>query len=452
LNKSRKKYSVFIIPISIIVHLFIINIIFYFFNYEVIPKTRQLLFINTLWLLIAYFTKIYQFNRYTKVPKIVMRLFFQFAIFSLAYMAYYAIFDILLQARTQALYLVYIYLGITLFRFFYFYGLRRYRLEGYNFRNVVVIGAGKDSNSLIRFFNERKDFGFHYKGYFNDKKEGRKNYLGNINQAFDYIKNNEIDEIYCAISSLPRETIIEFINFADNQVKTLKLIPDSEDLYNQMKLEYYGFVPVLSVRELPFDKPIIKIIKRLFDIVFSLLVIVFLLSWLTPILYLLIKRESKGPLFFKQIREGIKGDTFMCYKYRSMGMNRNAHLKQATKDDLRVTKIGKFIRKTSIDELPQFFNVLLGDMSVVGPRPHMLSQSEIFKKIVKKYMVRHFVKPGITGLAQVRGYRGEIETDNDIKNRVKYDIFYIENWSFFLDLTIIYLTIRNAIKGEEKAY
>ena len=451
-NIQTKRYSIFIIPISIISNLLVINIAYYYINIEEPHKIRQLLFINISWIFIAFFTKIYTFNRYTKVPRILRQLLFQFIIFTLAYLSYYAIFDLLLNAHYQAKYLISVFSLITILRTLYFYSLRRYRLEGYNFRNVVVIGAGKDANSLIRFFNERKDFGFHYKGYFDDKKEGNKNYLGNINQAFDYIKNNEIDEIYCAISSLPRKTIIEFINFADNQVKTLKLIPDSNELYNQMKLEYYGFVPVLSVRELPFDKPIIKIIKRLFDIVFSLLVIVFLLSWLTPILYLLIKRESKGPLFFKQIREGIKGDTFMCYKYRSMGVNRNAHLKQATKDDLRVTKIGKFIRKTSIDELPQFFNVLLGDMSVVGPRPHMLSQSEIFKKIVKKYMVRHFVKPGITGLAQVRGYRGEIETDNDIKNRVKYDIFYIENWSFFLDLTIIYLTIRNAIKGEDKAY
>jgi putative colanic acid biosynthesis UDP-glucose lipid carrier transferase len=219
-----------------------------------------------------------------------------------------------------------------------------------------------------------------------------------------------------------------------------------------MKLDYYGFVPVLSVRELPFDKPGVKLAKRIFDIVFSLFVIIFFLSWITPILYFLIKRESKGPLFFKQIREGIKGDTFMCYKYRSMGVNRSADKIQATKGDIRVTKMGKIIRKTSIDELPQFFNVLFGDMSVVGPRPHMLSQSEIFKKIVNKYMVRHFVKPGITGLAQVKGYRGEIENYKDIKNRVKYDIFYIENWSFFLDMKIIYQTVKNAIKGEDKAY
>lgn len=448
----KKRYSILIIPISIIVHLLIINIIFFLYNFDVNPKTRQLIYINLSWLLISYFTKIYSFNRYTKNSKIIGQLLFQFSIFSLAYISYYAMFDVLLQARTQALYLVFIFSTITLFRFFYFYGLRKYRLEGYNFRNVVVIGSGKDVKPLITFFNTQKDFGFHYKGFFDNKKSTDINYLGGIEKVFDYIKNNEIDEIYCAISSLSREEIIKFIDFADDNVKTIKLIPDSSNLYSQMKLDHYGFVPVLSVRKLLFDKPIVKIAKRLFDIVFSMLVIVFLLSWLSPILYFLIKRESKGPLFFKQLREGVKGEIFLCYKYRSMGVNRNADKIQATKNDVRITKIGKFIRKTSIDELPQFINVFKGDMSVVGPRPHMLSQSKLFKKIVKKYMVRHFIKPGITGLAQVKGYRGEIETDSDIKNRVKYDIFYIENWSFYLDIKIIIKTIKNTLEGEEKAY
>jgi len=448
----KRRYSILIIPISILAHLLIINLVFYFYNQNFNKNIGQIIFINISWLLIAYFTKIYRFNRYIKVPKIVGRLFFQYSVFTLAFLSYYAIFDKLLNARYQAVYLFFIFLSITLFRTLYFYGLRRYRLEGYNFRNVVVIGSGKDVKPLVHFFNKRKDFGFHYKGFFDDKKEGDTDYLGSIEESFDYIKNNEIDEIYCSISSLPKEKILSYINFADDQVKTLKLIPDSNNLFNQMKLDYYGFVPILSVRELPFDKPGVKFAKRIFDIAFSLIVILFLLSWITPILYFLIKRESKGPLFFKQIREGIKGDTFLCYKYRSMGVNGNADKNQAVKGDLRVTKIGKIIRKTSVDELPQFFNVLFGDMSVVGPRPHMLSQSELFKKIVNKYMVRHFVKPGITGLAQVKGYRGEIETDKDIKNRVKYDIFYIENWSFFLDIKIIYQTVKNAIRGEEKAY
>ena len=193
-------------------------------------------------------------------------------------------------------------------------------------------------------------------------------------------------------------------------------------------------------------------IKRIFDIVFSLIIIVGILLWLTPVLYVFIKLESKGPIFFKQKRNGLNYDEFYCYKFRSMNLNAIADLEQVSKNDPRITNVGKIIRKTSIDELPQFLNVLLGDMSVVGPRPHMVSHTEMYARRIDKFMVRHFIKPGITGLAQTKGFRGEVETDKDIIFRVKYDIFYLENWSLLLDIKIIYLTIYNAIKGEDKAY
>ena len=191
--------------------------------------------------------------------------------------------------------------------------------------------------------------------------------------------------------------------------------------------------------------------KRAFDIVFSFLVIVFILSWMIPLFGLFIKISSNGPVLFVQKREGFKGNYFDCFKFRSMKLN-NEIDKLATKNDPRVTRIGKYMRKTSIDELPQFFNVLLGDMSVVGPRPHILSQNQIYSDKIKKFNVRHYVKPGVTGLAQVKGYRGEIETDDDMINRIRMDVFYIENWSLLLDLRIIYKTLINALKGEDKAY
>ena len=176
------------------------------------------------------------------------------------------------------------------------------------------------------------------------------------------------------------------------------------------------------------------------------------MSWLTPLLAILIKLESSGPVFFTQKRNGYSYQSFNCIKFRSMILNDKADIIQVSKADERITKIGKIMRQTSMDELPQFLNVLLGDMSVVGPRPHMLSHTEMYARKVDKFMVRHFVKPGITGLAQVSGFRGEIETDKDIIGRVKFDIYYIENWSLFLDLKIIIKTIIKAIKGDEKAY
>ncbi len=176
------------------------------------------------------------------------------------------------------------------------------------------------------------------------------------------------------------------------------------------------------------------------------------MSWLTPILALIIKLESKGPVFFIQKRNGLNYKEFNCYKFRSMYVNDRADLELVSKNDVRITKVGKFIRKTSIDELPQFFNVFMGEMSVVGPRPHMVSVANLYAAKVDKFMVRHFVKPGITGLAQTKGYRGEVETEADIINRVKYDIFYMENWSILLDIEIIFKTIYHILKGDEKAF
>ena len=233
----------------------------------------------------------------------------------------------------------------------------------------------------------------------------------------------------------------------------MKFIPDNKDIYSKkLKYEYYDYIPILILRDIPLSNTINKITKRIFDVIFSSAVIVLLLSWLTPLIALLIKLESKGPVFFKQSRNGFNYKEFDCYKFRSMTPNKDAHKYQVTRGDQRITKVGKFIRKTSIDELPQFYNVLFGDMSVVGPRPHMVSHTDMYAKRIDKFMVRHFVKPGITGLAQISGFRGEVESDADIINRVKYDIFYIENWSLLLDLKIIFQTFFNAIKGEDKAY
>ena len=246
-----------------------------------------------------------------------------------------------------------------------------------------------------------------------------------LNTLFKYIKAHEVDEIYCSLSEISKADLKASTKFADNNLKVLKFIPEQNTILNKdLKRDFYGLVPVLEFRTIPLDDSFNLAFKRVFDVVFSILVIGFIMSWLTPILALLIKLESRGPIFFRQQRNG--------YNYKTL--------------------IGKFIRQTSIDELPQFFNVLVGDMSVVGPRPHMLSHTEMYANKVDKFMVRHFVKPGITGRAQVSGYRGEVESDKDIIGRVKFDIFYVENWSFLLDLKIVIKTIIKAIKGDDKAY
>jgi len=465
-----KNYSILIKPISIVAHLIILNGVFYLGGFEDFDKNNFLLFFNLSWLLVSYYTGMYHYHRTITVTKVVQQLFTQIAVFSLVFFSYYTVthqnIDIIVAARL----LLYSFIGVVLFRAFYFYSLRKYRIGGGNFRKVILLGSGKGMQPLADFMVNRADFGYKIMGYFTDdssqpftckntekalinNKNEHLEYLGTIENYERYVLENHIDEIYCSLSELKEKTLANIINFGDEHLKIVKLIPDNKDLITKnLSLEYYGFVPVFSIRNLPLDKSIFRFSKRVFDIVFSILVLVFILSWLIPILYILIKIESKGDLFFLQKREGINGESFECYKFRSMSENDRSEKDQTVKNDVRITKVGKFIRKTSIDELPQFINVLKGEMSVVGPRPHMLSQSKIFKKIVDKYTVRHFVKPGITGLAQVRGFRGEIESDRDIINRVKLDLFYVENWSFVMDINIILKTIFNVIMGEKKAY
>jgi len=339
--------------------------------------------------------------------------------------------------------------SIAIVKFSVFYLLKKYRkLLGGNVRNVVIIGLNQKTEQLRKFFLDKPEYGYKLKMTFDINKPG-----ADLQECFNYILNNEVDEIYSSIGELKNTEISEIVDFADNNLKVLKFLPDNKEIYTKrLDYTYYGYLPILSLRKIPMDEPFNKFIKRGFDILLSLFVIVGVLSWLTPILGLIIKLESKGPVFFKQKRNGLDYEEFYCYKFRSMKPNPLAHLNQVTKGDERITRVGKVIRKTSMDELPQFINVLKGDMSVVGPRPHMVSHTHMYAERIDKFMVRHFIKPGITGLAQVSGFRGEVETDNDIINRVKYDIFYLENWSLFMDLKIVFKTIYNALKGEDKAY
>lgn len=373
----------------------------------------------------------------------------------MAYFAYFSLFKEGVLVGNQMRYLLIAGSSIILVKLIKVYLLRRYRLFGGNYREVIILGGSEAIESLKTLFKERRYLGYRYQGFFSDKDKykNKEDYLGTLMDSFEYILEKGVHEVYCSIADFKRRDLNTIIEFGEKHGIGVKLIPSNMGMFrNGMEVEYYDYVPVLSLKKLPFDDPLIKHSKRLFDILFSLIIIIFVLSWLSVILFIIIKLESKGPLIFKQLRDGLNGKQFECYKFRSMAVNKHADTMQATKGDMRVTKVGRFIRKTSIDELPQFLNVLKGDMSVVGPRPHMTSQSKIYAQVVDKYFMRNLVKPGVTGLAQIRGWRGEIETDNDMGNRVRMDIFYINNWSFILDLKIILQTLFNAIRGEEKAY
>jgi len=378
----------------------------------------------------------------------------QFLLFILGYFAYFGIFKEGVVVHNQFLILTSIIFSISSIKFLWLLFLKKYRAVGNNFRTTVVVGLDDSSKNIIKLFKSKSNLGYKYLGFFSRKDSENNECLGNLNDLFKYVTENSVDEIYCSLTSLKKNQIKEINKFAIEKNIVLKLIPNSSELYSKnQSIEYYDdALMVLNVNKLPFEFSENFYIKRIFDIFFSLFVCVFVLSWLWPILWFFVKFESKGPLLFKQGREGIKGKEFTCYKFRSMTLNKDADKVHATKNDARVTKVGAFLRKTSMDELPQFINVLFGDMSVVGPRPHLESLSLEYQKDVDDYLKRHIVKPGITGLAQVSGYRGEIKKAADIKNRVRLDIFYIENWSFFLDIKIIIKTVLNLFKGEEKAY
>jgi len=444
------RYSNLITPLFCLVDLIIITSIIPLFSINITDIYVFTAYISLSWIVISFKNHYYNVKRHTRAVQIFILLFRQIVLYSLVLYAFIGVFK---QPNISRLalgqYLLTAFLLLTTFKFLSFFLLKKYRSKlGGNRRNVIVIGDNEKVRQLINIFESRPEFGYRFKKQFNIDRNADV-----LDSCLNYITDNDIDEIYFSASKLSNEQINKLVDFADNNLREVKFIPDNKDIFTKkLKYEYYDYIPILSIRAIPLQEPINKFSKRLFDIVFASAIILFLLSWLTPLLAIIIKLESKGPVFFKQIRNGFNYKEFACYKFRSMTPNKNAHLHQATKGDQRVTKVGKFIRKTSIDELPQFYNVLFGDMSVVGPRPHMVSHTNMYAERIDKFMVRHFVKPGITGLAQVSGYRGEVETDKDIIGRVKYDIFYIENWSIFLDLKIIFQTFINAVKGEEKAY
>jgi putative colanic acid biosynthesis UDP-glucose lipid carrier transferase len=445
------RYSGYLRPISYIVDLSIINGLATLYFFREVNYITFILIISIAWILMSIVSNFYEVYRYSREVTILSLVFKQIVLFTLVMFAFLGFYYSLNSTVFLILkYILLVFILVTVFKFAMFYLLQKYRMFfGGNYRRTVIFGANKKTHLLENFFNKNPEYGYIHKKTFSfkdNKNEG-------LEESFNYVLNESIDEMYCSISELTNSQINAIVDFADNNLKILKFLPDNKEIYSRkLKYEYYDYIPIISLRIIPLEDSINMFVKRAFDILFSSLIIIFILSWLTPIIALLIKLESKGPVFFKQSRNGFNYKEFDCYKFRSMTPNQEAHLYQATKDDQRVTKVGKFIRKTSIDELPQFFNVLFGDMSVVGPRPHMVSHTNMYAKKIDKFMVRHFVKPGITGLAQTSGFRGEVETDKDIIGRVKYDIFYIENWSLLLDLKIIFKTFINAVKGEEKAY
>lgn len=325
-------------------------------------------------------------------------------------------------------------------------------------KDLIIVGEGPAAEEIFRYCEDQTVRGYRFCGIFNDTPidgplESRR--VGEVEAAKAYAIRNRIDILYCALPGTRRQEITDLMEFCERNTIRFRVIPSIESfipVVNTSDLEFHGAVPVSKLRREPLDRTLNRAVKRTFDIAFSLGVMLFVFSWLFPILALLVKLSSKGPVFFKQMRLGKDNKEFVCWKFRSMRINGEADLKQATKNDPRVTAVGRFLRKSNLDEMPQFINVFFGHMSIVGPRPHPLRLNDQYRDIIDKYMVRHFVRPGITGWAQVNGFRGETRTPELMERRVELDVWYLENWSFWLDLRIVVKTVTNMFGKDPNAY
>lgn len=329
------------------------------------------------------------------------------------------------------------------------YGFLQYqRLRGKNFRRVVIVGAGDLGKKLIDKIADSPWTGFKIMGLFDDnaqlKESGIKGnkVLGSLDEIESYIKKNQIDEVWIALPLRAEERVKQLLYTLRHQTVNIKLIPDifGFSLLNHSMTEIAG-LPAVNLSDTPMGG-VNKLVKAVEDRVLAFFILLFV-SPLMVVIAILIKIMSPGPILFKQKRHGWDGRIINIYKFRTMKVHNESAgtITQASRGDDRVTPLGTFLRQTSLDELPQFFNILQGKMSIVGPRPHAIEHNELYKDQVNQYMLRHMVKPGITGWAQVNGLRGETDTLDKMKKRVEYDLFYIENWSLWFDLKIILLTL-----------
>ena len=354
------------------------------------------------------------------------------------------------------------FLILLISRYFERMIIKHYRQKGRNIRMALFVGSDPELLNINNRLIDDASKGYKVMGYYANKEmadmpdDVQLKQLGSLDEFMDRIRRQEdvgdCDEIYVCLSRKDRKAIREISDYCDQKVVRFYYVPVSvETLGIDLKREMLDDIEIFTTHENPLTNPVNKLIKRTFDVVVSFIALLFLLPFL-PILWLIVKIQSPGPLFFKQMRTGLDGKEFLCYKFRSMHVNDDADKLQATENDPRKYPFGNFMRKANIDELPQFWNVLKGDMSIVGPRPHMLAHTDQYSHLISKYMVRHFVKPGVTGWAQVTGFRGETKELWQMEGRVKRDIWYMEHWSIWLDIRIIWMTAKSIFVHDEHAY
>lgn len=461
-----KQIKYYLELILIVSDLFLLNSIFWitllFFKGNIgfnisNPFLRYGLFLNIFWFFLSLLLGLYSDKVIIKFESFLKRTAQVYILWIVTILSY------LVFSREEGISRLFIFFSITIFslgllinRFLYF-GFKNYlTMQSHLVNKVIILGYNETAKKLANYFEE-DGINTQLLGFIEDEQNMSEltNYpvLSGIGNAIKIAKELDVQEIFSTITPEQNKYIYTLMNDAEDKCMRFKVVPNlSMFLSKPVIIDYIRDMPVLSLRAEPLEDVGNRIKKRFLDIVVSSIVTVFILSWLIPLLGILIKLESKGPILFAQLRTGRNDKSFYCLKFRSMRTNKDSEIKQATKNDARVTRLGAFMRKTSLDEFPQFINVLKGDMSLVGPRPHMLKHTSDFSRMVNHYMVRQFLKPGITGWAQINSFRGEITNPNQLQMRVASDLWYLEHWNIWLDLRIMFLTVYQVFAGDKNAY
>ena len=456
------KYSRYVPAISIAGDFVVLNLLFvagfcYFFPSGDCFSNEKLFFylvINLVWMILVYSFGADKINRNTQKKALLFTYVKIIVFYFFIFLLYFQVFPFDYYPRHSLKYVFPLFFFTLIsWKFALYYSFYLYRKHGYNFRNVIIVGYSPKSQELAKYFNHTKWNGYQFLGFIDEQIDKKHRIVGVFSQLKGFIESQQVDEIYLNLDKIPKEIRHQISDVILDYPVKVRIIPDFGEFSNfRAELVNYDFVPVVQVHPGPLSYWYNQLLKRTFDIVFSLFIILFFLSWISIFLFILSLFNGRQDVFFKQKRTGMDGKIFTCLKFRTMYQNPDADNRKAVKNDKRVMPGGRLLRKTGLDELPQFINVFIGQMTVVGPRPHMLKHTQQYRKMVRKYMMRHTVKPGITGLAQVRGFRGEIRKISELKYRVQFDVSYIESWSFMLDLKILFLTVWNFFKGQEKAY
>jgi len=456
------KYSKYIPLISLLGDFLILNALFVVGYIIMQPKAehfsdKHLLFyiyLNACWIVLFFVFGAHNVDRNTKKKSIFFTYVRIIVFYFFFFLMYFQAVPLQYYPRHHLKYLFALFFfSLILWKFVLYYAFYFYRKYGYNYRNVIILGYGNKAKELAKYFLTNPWHGYRFLGFIDKEVNLKRRIMGSWDDLKSFIEANDINQVYISWDTIPRSVLDDVSNLlADYPIK-IRILPDLENFaYKSAELVNYGMVPVLQIHPGPLSFWYNRLLKRSFDIVVSLIVIIGILSWFSLILYILDLIFYRQGIFFNQERTCIDGKVFICHKFRSMQRNDESDDVQATRNDKRVTRVGRFLRKWSLDEMPQFVNVLKGEMSIVGPRPHMIKHTEEYQKLVKRFMLRHTVSPGITGLAQVNGYRGEIKEPRDIIKRVELDAKYIENWSFNMDIKIILMTMWVIIKGQDTAY